>query len=323
MPYALLCLILIFSIGLYVRWGAYAEYFDYSALNEIQASLEALHRKPNMNVNDVKVELLRVENKIKHSSVALARLGEIYLKLGFYEKARDVYKQAKKLDQKAEYQYGYLYCESILNHGQLSKELKTLAEQLLAQEEFGAEIRNLLAVDAYQKGEFQKAVQLWQEILNKNQSEELHSLQIMIEKAKAQMAATGASSSKDPLKEYKGVRILVSINISQDLKTSLQNRAQTLFVFAKRDSGSPMPVAVRKVDVNSTTKWPLQIALDSSHAMIAENNLDSVKQIVVGARLSKSGNPLPQSGDWEGLSPKIVLKQGEQAVEILVNLEKI
>ena len=71
----------------------------------------------------------------------------------------------------------------------------------------------------------------------------------------------------------------------------------SVFVFARAASGGRMPLAVQRAKV---ADLPLAFRLDDSMAMAPGANLSSAKQVIVGARISKSGNALPHAGDLSG-----------------------
>ena len=70
----------------------------------------------------------------------------------------------------------------------------------------------------------------------------------------------------------------------------------------------PMPIVAQNVPVPA---FPFTITLDNSMSMTGAQ-LESVPELVVGARLSVSGNAVGQSGDLETLSaPFTLTKQSE------------
>jgi cytochrome c-type biogenesis protein CcmH len=73
----------------------------------------------------------------------------------------------------------------------------------------------------------------------------------------------------------------------------------TLFVYARAVDGPRMPLAILK---RRGADLPLEFTLDDSMAMSPELKLSRFPSIVLGARLSKSGDAMPRSGDLEGQS---------------------
>lgn len=68
----------------------------------------------------------------------------------------------------------------------------------------------------------------------------------------------------------------------------------TLFVYARAAEGPRMPLAIRRLRV---ADLPLEFTLDDSLAMSPEFKLSAFPRVVVGARISRSGQALPQPGD--------------------------
>ena len=101
------------------------------------------------------------------------------------------------------------------------------------------------------------------------------------------------------------------------LDPTLQDKlsaSDTLFVFARAASGPRMPLAIIRTSVSDL---PLNFTLDDSLAMNPQMKISKFKEVVVGARISKSGNAMPQSGDLSGSSDVVPL--GTEGIQITIN----
>jgi len=87
-----------------------------------------------------------------------------------------------------------------------------------------------------------------------------------------------------------------------------------VFIFARAAEGPRMPLAIIKRQVK---ELPAKFALDDSTAMTPNMTLTSYPQIVVGARVSKSGNAMPNAGDLEGYSPPV--KAGATGLNVVID----
>ena len=91
----------------------------------------------------------------------------------------------------------------------------------------------------------------------------------------------------------------------------------TLFVFAREMSGPPMPVAI----VRATKKdLPFTFRLDDSTSPMPSRKLSGAGTVVIVARLSKSGQAMPQSGDLEGTSQPV--NSGVDGITIVIDRER-
>ena len=91
----------------------------------------------------------------------------------------------------------------------------------------------------------------------------------------------------------------------------------TLFVFAREMSGPPMPVAI----VRATKKdLPFTFQLDDSTSPMPSRKLSGAGTVVIVARLSKSGQAMPQSGDLEGTSQPVIA--GVDGITVVIDRER-
>ncbi len=112
-----------------------------------------------------------------------------------------------------------------------------------------------------------------------------------------------------------GVSVVVSL---APQLTDRVNPNDMVFIYAKASSGPPMPLAAKRLKV---ADLPVQVSLSDDDAMMPQMQLSSFDQIIVGARVSKSGNAIAQAGDLFSESDVIEHKSFNGLVEI--NIEKI
>jgi cytochrome c-type biogenesis protein CcmH len=104
-----------------------------------------------------------------------------------------------------------------------------------------------------------------------------------------------------------------SVAIADALKPKLANGA-TLFVFARAVNGPRIPLAIVRVPAG---QWPYRFKLDDSMAMAPQLKLSGQPEVMLGARISPSGNATPQSGDLSGaLGP---VKVGARDVRLVID----
>lgn len=108
------------------------------------------------------------------------------------------------------------------------------------------------------------------------------------------------------------------IDVTVRLADSLAGRVDAddvLFVFARAEQGPPAPLAIQRL---AAAAIPVALRLDETMGMIAGMSLAQFPKVVVGARISKSGNAAPQPGDLEGLSAALDWRAAGR-VEIVID----
>jgi len=169
-----------------------------------------------------------------------------------------------------------------------------------------------MAINAFVQQEYAVAIEFWQRILNAVPD---HPSKISIETgiqraqiALGEMPVSSGLSVKANLtdqQEMNGVaaevavaRIQVEVSIASEVLAKV-SADDTVFIFAKAAAGTgpAMPLAARKLKVSDL---PITIELNDQSAMGPMAKLSQVTHANVAARISKSGQPIAQAGDYEG-----------------------
>jgi cytochrome c-type biogenesis protein CcmH len=103
------------------------------------------------------------------------------------------------------------------------------------------------------------------------------------------------------------------VSLNDEFKSKVQP-GDTLFVFARAAQGPRMPLAILKLQAKDL---PVNFTLDDSMAMSPQMKLSNFPEIVVGARISRSGDAAPKPGDLEGSSQPV--KVGAKDVRITID----
>lgn len=178
---------------------------------------------------------------------------------------------------------------------------------------------------AFEAKDYGKAVAYWERLLGLLQpgTESYRSVSGGIAEAKvlaggatpqaAQAAAQSASSQAAAPAAGGGPGVSGKVTLGAGLKGKAAP-GDTLFVFARAAQGPKMPVAIARLQVKD---FPVSFTLDDSSAMSPSMKLSSLPEVVVGARISKSGNATPQSGDLEGFTAPV--KVGSRGIELVID----
>ena len=160
----------------------------------------------------------------------------------------------------------------------------------------------LLGIAQFQSGDTDTASATWEKLIATlpEDSPMRDSLRQRIDELKAQtgLAASADTPSVPALEVPPAPRLDIRVNLAAELAQRVAPD-DVLFVFARAAEGSRAPLAIQRL---RAADLPLSITLDDSHAMVPQMNLSSAARIVVGARISRSGNAQAQSGDLETLS---------------------
>ena len=113
-----------------------------------------------------------------------------------------------------------------------------------------------------------------------------------------------------------GSATALSVSVTLDPQLAATAAADdTVFIFARATQGPRMPLAIVRKQVKDL---PVTVTLDDSMAMMPAMKLSNFEQVDIGARISKSGNAMPESGDLQGIVSPIAT-QSSETIQVTIN----
>jgi len=181
----------------------------------------------------------------------------------------------------------------------------------------------LAGTAAYERADFESALVYWKRIYamlepnsqtaqtmagNIAETEQL----MLAQRANTNGGDADATSATSEIRA-KGATVSGVVTLSQSLATEVLP-TDTVYIFARATNGPRMPLAILRTEAG---KMPIEFTLDDSMAMDASMNLSSTTEVTVMARVSRSGNATPQSGDMQGALQNV--KIGAAGIEIVID----
>ncbi|MFI4926828.1 MAG: tetratricopeptide repeat protein, partial [Burkholderiales bacterium] len=171
---------------------------------------------------------------------------------------------------------------------------------------------SLAATEAFARKDYAAASKAWEQVARSGPADSE-----LVKQARANLNELAALTGRPAKEAGDAAPAASAATVSGTVTLAPALRAQaspddTLFVFA-RGEGSRMPVAILRKQVRDL---PLRFSLDDSLAMSPAARLSTSGRVVVGARISKSGDAMPQPGDLTGQSAPVGVGTGGLAIEI-------
>lgn len=227
----------------------------------------------------------------------LQMLGRSYMVLGRFQEAVAAYEALAAKRPSAEV---YADWADALGSVDSSKGLAGEPEKLIAKalqlDANNVKALALAGTVAFDRKDYRTALVHWERMATQidPQSEMGQSAQAMIQEARNRsgQAAPGEASAAAPALRAKG-----RLSVAAALKDKVA-AGDTLFVFARPVAGGPPLAALRF----RAEDLPLDFDFAMAQAMLGAT-VDG--KVVIGARISKSGNATPSAGDLEGFSAEV------------------
>jgi len=283
-------------------------------------NISADHKNSAGDIEQLLNALKSKLEKTPDDGAGWALLARSYVELRQHPDAVNAYEKAvKATPNDPQLLADYADALAVVNGHNLEGKPEELVKQALKLDSHHTKSLMLAASAAFNRKDYKQAIVFWERL-----QQDLPAGSEILPEVKAALNEVYAlSGKKAPIQEapisasqkkaIPTANISGTVNISPDLASKL-DPTTTVFVFARATQGSPMPLAI----VRAVAKdLPYRYILDDSTALMPGNKLSQAGEVVVVARISKSGDAKPQAGDFQGVSASV--KPNGRIVDVEIN----
>jgi cytochrome c-type biogenesis protein CcmH len=272
-------------------------------------------------------------------------LGRSYLKMGRYDDSAAAFAEAAKhMPESAGLLTDQAEAVAMAQGQRLAGRPAELLKRALVLEPEYPKAMAMSAAAASERGDYATAIALWKKLKslvppNSEQSQQIDEVLAELEaqrkggpapavtaavtpSAKAPVVAPPAKAAAvtppaQTAAPASGAVAGASVGGRVEIDAKLAGKfapGDALFIYARDPDGSRMPLAVLRT---TAAELPKSFALTDAMAMAPNMTISRAKNVVVEARISKSGNAIPQSGDLRGTSAPV--QPGAAKVRIVID----
>jgi cytochrome c-type biogenesis protein CcmH len=309
-----LCLTLfIVSLGMYFKIGRSDDLIISQAMAEqTQTGEQQSDSKtppPNMEKS-----IALLESKIAQdpgNKEKLFLLANSYAAVNQFGKAAKIYgKMAELVDPDSEESAGLKGAQAQAlfqaSEEKMTPEIQNLIKQALNIDPFEPSSLMLQGIDAFISNNYKHAITFWEKAKKKSGEEQVTRFINPAIKAAEQKLGITSTQVQKPQNQDSNISspsVTIDLTLNSALKSQV-NDEQIIFVFA-RPVGGRMPLAAERIKVKDL---PIRIVLDDTKAAMPTAKISSVETVEVTARISLSGQLMPQKGDLFATVKNIVVK---------------
>jgi cytochrome c-type biogenesis protein CcmH len=178
--------------------------------------------------------------------------------------------------------------------------------------------RWFLGIAQRQAGQPAEAAKTWEPLLAQVDVAAAAPLRTQIDSARAEAGLPPLPAAQQPV-TASGKALQVHVRLDPELAARVRLRGDaSVFVIARVPGGPPMPVAV---EMHGVSELPYTASLDDTDGPMPTQKLSALGEVEVLARLSMSGNAIPQAGDLESKAVRVRLP-ADAPVELVIGQGK-
>jgi cytochrome c-type biogenesis protein CcmH len=282
----------------------------YGLLGNLQALAPAATAAPQLTRPEVEALVARLDERMRKQPPGQvadvegwALLGRTYAGLQRYPQAVQAFDSALQLLPKDAQLLADKADALAMQQGQnLQGEPTRLVEQALQSDPSNLKALALSGSAAFDRHDYTTALRDWGRAreLAPADGDFARGLERSLAEAQAAAASSGLPGAAARATASASAHAANTISGRVSLAPALAARvasSDTVFIFARAAEGPRMPLAILK---RKASELPIEFTLDDSMAMSPEMKLSNFASVVLGARISKSGDAMPQSGDLQG-----------------------
>jgi cytochrome c-type biogenesis protein CcmH len=214
----------------------------------------------------------------------------------------------KQMPQDMQLAAEYVQAEYLANDRQIDGRLEMIISRVLTADPRQPTLLALVAMDAYGKEDYSKALQYWQKLQRVTPTDTQNGQLLADTIVHVQeLIASGGQTTAERAEAERQVDSVPTVDTSVasvDVTVSLADSVDvasgdTVFIYVRAAGGPKMPLAIHRTTVS---KLPLTVTLDDTMSMMPDLNISSFDHVEVVARVSKSGQVTPAAGDYQIIS---------------------
>lgn len=243
-----------------------------------------------------------------------AMLARSYLALQRYPEAVDAFSRLVRLKQdEPDIWVDYADAIAMTRGRNLSGDPEKMLHRALGLQPDHPKALALAGSAAMQRRDAAAAILHWQKLLAVLPPESALVQPIRDGLAEAEAMRAGKSGEGGAVVAMQRARVSGTVSLAPEFARAFPPET-AVFVFARAVEGPRAPLAVLRMKVGDL---PAKFELTDDMAMNPARKLSSAGRLIVGARVSPSGSPMPSQGDVEGFSSEVGAR--DSSVELVIS----
>lgn len=305
------------SLLLYASWGAKADWEIYQDMEALPLAISQEDYQAGMR--DLSAKVQSRLNRTPENTAMLNLLAQLSMALQDYDLAVHAYRRIldqfpnspgiiSNLAQAMFHRAGNVVTPEVREYTHKALELAPMLPEMLG----------LAGIDAKNRGDYREAIRYWKMAVSQMNPESHAAQGYMKGIRSAEQFLVDAGEDPEEAPPEKPVdgstqpELQVSVSVGEQVTL---RGSETVFVYARAWEGPRMPLAIKKLSIS---ELPAQLTLDESMAMAPGMSIQSFPELEIVARISDSGSPTPQSGDWQATVGPVQLSEQDEVIDLVI-----